>query len=251
MRPACTLAALCTLFGAAAAYAQPSSDIIKHTGKPVGKHEVHNGGKSRESLSHPAPALIRPNAFGLPLLENRLLADSFARAGFLTVMPDIFRGDPAPHDITFDAEEFLRKHTVNVTDPVIEKTVDYIRNTLKVNKIAVTGYCFGGRYAFRFLAKGRGADVGYAAHPSFLQDDEVLAVDGPASIAAAEHDPLFEPERRLEVERLLGQTPQPFQVSVYSGTAHGFGTRGNVSIPEQKFGKEEAFFQAVRWFNAW
>lgn len=113
------------------------------------------------------------------------LADSFARAGFLTVAPDIFRGDPAPHDITFDAEEFLAKHTVNVTDAVIEKTISYIRKNLGVKKIAVTGYCFGGRYAFRFLAKGRGADVGYAAHPSFLQDEEVLAISGPASIAAA------------------------------------------------------------------
>ncbi|PSN69830.1 hypothetical protein BS50DRAFT_674345 [Corynespora cassiicola Philippines] len=163
-------------------------------------------------------------------------------------MPDIFRGDPAPHDITFDAEAFLSRHTTNVTDPVIERTVKYIREKLKFKKIAVTGYCFGGRYAFRFLAEGRGADIGYAAHPSFLQDEEVLAITGPASIAAAEIDTLFEPSRRLEVEGLLGQTSHPFQVALYSGTAHGFGTRANVSDPEQRFGKEEAFFQA-EWDN--
>ncbi|KAH6662648.1 Alpha/Beta hydrolase protein [Plectosphaerella plurivora] len=213
--------------------------------------------------------LYLPDAFGIPLLQNRLLVDSFARAGFLTVMPDIFRGDPAPHDITFDAAAFLAKHNPNTTDPVVETTINYIRNKLGVKHVAVTGYCFGGRYAFRFLAKGRGADVGFAAHPSLLQDDEVLAIDGPASIAAAgkcmvpgdvegsgadlgvEIDSLFEPERRLAVEGLLGQTAQPFQINLYSGTQHGFGTRGNVSIPEQKFGKEEAFWQAVRWFNAW
>lgn len=100
-------------------------------------------------------------------------------------MPDIFRGDPAPHDITFDAVEFLAKHTTNVTDPVIEETIRYMRNELGFGKIAVTGYCFGGRYAFRFLAEGRGADIGFAAHPSFLQDEEVNAINGPASIAAA------------------------------------------------------------------
>lgn len=100
-------------------------------------------------------------------------------------MPDIFRGDPAPHDIYFDADEFLAKHTTNVTDPVIETTIRYMRDTLCFDRIAVTGYCFGGRYAFRFLHEGRGADIGFAAHPSFLQDSEVLAISGPASIAAA------------------------------------------------------------------
>jgi dienelactone hydrolase len=100
-------------------------------------------------------------------------------------MPDIFRGDPAPHDIYFDADEFLAKHTTNVTDPVIETTIRYMRDTHRFDRIAVTGYCFGGRYAFRFLQKGRGADIGFAAHPSFLQDSEVLAINGPASIAAA------------------------------------------------------------------
>ncbi|KAM0331586.1 hypothetical protein ACHAQA_003265 [Verticillium albo-atrum] len=179
------------------------------------------------------------------------LADSFARAGFLTVLPDLFNGDPAPHDITFDAADFLSRHNVNTTDPIVETTINYIRNKLKVKHIAVTGYCFGGRYAFRFLAKGRGADVGFAAHPSLLQDDEVLAIDNPASIAAAETDSLFQPARRLAVEGLLAQTAQPFQINLYSGTSHGFGVRANVSDPEQKFGKEEAFWQAVRWFNAW
>jgi dienelactone hydrolase len=123
-----------------------------------------------------------------PILANNdhsSLVDSFARAGFLTVMPDIFRGDPAPHDITFDAAEFLSKHNPNTTDPVVETTINYIRNKLGVKHVAVTGYCFGGRYAFRFLAKGRGADVGFTAHPSLLQDDEVLAIDGPVAIAAA------------------------------------------------------------------
>lgn len=50
---------------------------------------------------------------------------------------------------------------------------------------------------------------------------------------------------------MLNQTAHPYQVTIYSGTFHGFGTRANISVPEQKFGKEEAFFQAVRWFKAW
>lgn len=71
------------------------------------------------------------------------------------------------------------------------------------------------------------------------------------SSTCVEIDTLFEPARRFEVEGLLNQTAHPYQVALYSGTFHGFGTRANISLPEQRFAKEEAFFQAVRWFKAW
>lgn len=71
------------------------------------------------------------------------------------------------------------------------------------------------------------------------------------SSICVEIDTLFEPTRRFEVENMLNHTAHPYQVALYSGTFHGFGTRANISVPEQRFGKEAAFFQAVRWFKAW
>jgi hypothetical protein len=53
------------------------------------------------------------------------------------------------------------------------------------------------------------------------------------------------------MEALLASGAQPYQFTLYGGTSHGFGVRGNVSDPQEKFGKEAAFYQAVRWFNAW
>ena len=67
----------------------------------------------------------------------------------------------------------------------------------------------------------------------------------------AEVDDMMPPERRHEIQALLQKTRQAYSVSLYSGTDHGFGVRANVSDPQQKFGKEEAFFQAVRWFDTW
>lgn len=61
----------------------------------------------------------------------------------------------------------------------------------------------------------------------------------------------MDPARRSQIEALLQQTKKTYQVSLYSGTSHGFGVRANVSDPVQKFGKETAFLQAVRWFEAW
>lgn len=67
----------------------------------------------------------------------------------------------------------------------------------------------------------------------------------------AETDATFNSTRRYAAEGLLQQADIPYQISLYSGTSHGFGVRANVSDPQQKFGKEAAFFQAVSWFNAW
>lgn len=59
------------------------------------------------------------------------------------------------------------------------------------------------------------------------------------------------PDARHALEMNLFATSQPVSFATYGGTLHGFGVRANVSIPEQKFGKEEAFIQAVRFFNVW
>lgn len=119
---------------------------------------------------------------------NCSLADSFARAGYLTVAPDLFDGKPAPEDLNtpgFNLTEFLAKYGPQHADPIIEKTIKYLREELGVEKIATTGYCYGGKYAVRFLAPGRGADLAFAAHPSLLEDVEIANVTGPVSIAAA------------------------------------------------------------------
>lgn len=58
-------------------------------------------------------------------------------------------------------------------------------------------------------------------------------------------------DRRHAIEEQLQASGQPYSLSLYSGTEHGFGVRANVSDPQQKFGKEQAFYQAIQWFNAW
>lgn len=132
--------------------------------------------------------LYLTDVFGIQLEQNKLLADSFARAGYVVVAPDLFDGEPAPEDLDqpgFNTTEFLAAHSPDVTDPIIAAAVQYMREDLGLDKIAATGYCFGGRYAFRFLAEGKGADVAFAAHPSALQDSEIEAITGAVSVAAA------------------------------------------------------------------
>lgn len=94
-----------------------------------------------------------------------------------------------------------------------------------------------------------GVDVGYLAHPSFVSDEELASITGPLSIAAADVDPIFPEENRHESERILRKVGQPFQIYLYSGVEHGFAVRGDLAVREKRFAKEQAFRQAVVWFN--
>lgn len=66
-----------------------------------------------------------------------------------------------------------------------------------------------------------------------------------------ENDDLMPASLRREFEDSLLENGKHYSFALYSGTEHGFGVRANVSDPVQKFAKEEAFFQAARWFKAW
>jgi hypothetical protein len=59
-----------------------------------------------------------------------------------------------------------------------------MRTDLSYTRIGAVGYCFGGKYVPRWMAAGKGIDVGFIAHPSGLERAEIEGVAGPISIAA-------------------------------------------------------------------
>lgn len=164
----------------------------------------------------------------------------------------MFNGGALSTDIDLgqvDMGAFIGAHNPVTQDPIIAKAIAYARSQPFVEKVAIAGYCWGGRYAFRFLAAGKGGDAAFAAHPSLLQDSEISAIAGPVSLAYAEDDSMLLPARRTEIEALLLPTNQFYSAALYSGTHHGFAVRGDITDIQQKEGKEEAFLQAVRWFD--
>ena len=86
-------------------------------------------------------------------------------------------------------------------------------------------------------------------HPSFVEGDELLGITGPLSISAAETDSIFTVEKRHESEVLLAKVGKPWQINLFSGVSHGFAVRGDPNNLIERFAKEQAFLQAVTWFD--
>lgn len=124
-------------------------------------------------------------------------------------------------------------------DPVVDAALVEMRTKFNCTKIGAVGYCFGAKYVVRHLLPASGKiDVGYVAHPSFVDAEELEAIDGPLSIAAAETDTIFPTPKRHESEEILAKGKHPYQISLYSGVEHGFSVRGDVKQKQVKYAKE-------------
>lgn len=201
------------------------------------------------------------------------MADQFAANGYYTFMPDLFNKDAMKLNPPegFEIMKWLAEgtggknpHTKEAVDPIVEKSIKYLQEK-GYKKIGAVGYCFGAKYVVRFMPTGKGIDVGYVAHPSygpsprcssftneypsFVDEEELAAIKGPLSIAAAETDSIFPTEKRHKSEEILVETKQPYQINLFSGVSHGFSVRCDTSKKIEKFAKEQAFLQAVTWFD--
>lgn len=96
--------------------------------------------------------LYLPDMFGI-WKNSQLMADNFAEQGYLTVILDLFNGDPvqlnAPE--SFDLMQWMavgtsgtNPHTKEHIDPIIIMGIEYLRN-LGITHIGAVGYCFGAK----------------------------------------------------------------------------------------------------------
>ncbi|KAL7916787.1 dienelactone hydrolase [Trichoderma velutinum] len=190
----------------------------------------------------------------------------------ITVIPDLFKGDQLEFNIfsgdqvnadadprypgDFDLLGWLETgrngagpHTSNEVDPIIVDSIIYMKEVLGMKRLGSVGYCFGAKYVVRHYKNG--IDVGYIAHPSFVEEEELAAVTGPLCISAAETGSIFPAESRHKSEVILREVGQPYQINLFSSVRHGFAVRGETRLKAQKFAKEQAFMQAVSWFDTW
>lgn len=189
---------------------------------------------------------------GHSFINAQLNADQLAANGYFVVMPDLFYGDPvqlnAPED--FDLMQWLKGHQPPTIDPIVDAALVEMREKLGCKRIGGVGYCLGAKYVVRHLRPDQGKiQVGYSAHPTMVESHEWQEIQGPFAISAAETDTIFPAEKRHEAEEILKKTGQPYQINLYSGVEHGFAIRAALHSKATKYAKENAFLQALQWFE--
>ncbi|KAM5373261.1 hypothetical protein ACJZ2D_007090 [Fusarium nematophilum] len=172
-------------------------------GNPPGK-DIRIDGKIDAYLATPvggvAPqqaVLYLPDIIGI-WHNSKLKADAFASNGYVCLVLDVFAGDPAPLNAPedFDVMKWLthgsngnNPHTQNEIDPIVVSGINYLRH-MGIDDIAAAGYCLGAKVdAMRHFAAG--IKCSFIAHPSFVEENDLDAILGPLSIAAAEYDDIF------------------------------------------------------------
>ncbi|MCJ1312700.1 hypothetical protein MMC25_006376 [Agyrium rufum] len=232
---------------------------VRHEGTPTGK--MIKIGNIETYVATPegttvGTILFLTDVLGHSFPNAQLMADQFAANKYLTVMPDLFDGSPIPlnRPPDFDMGAFRAKHEVANQLPKIAAVHEYMRKEMGVKKMGAVGYCWGGKYVAKGLnaADKEGGGLyaaGFTAHPSFISEEELSGIQGPLSIAAAETDAIFPPDKRHTSEAILKETGQHYQINLFSGVQHGFAVRADLSSPAAKFAKEQAFYQAIQWFD--
>ncbi|KIY48396.1 alpha/beta-hydrolase [Fistulina hepatica ATCC 64428] len=237
---------------------------VTHEGTPQGKIEAINDvecyiATPEGEYAKDVVLLFLTDVFGIPLNNNKLLADDFARNGIKTIIPDYLNGDPVPADAmspgsTFSLDPWKAIHTPVATRPLLDRVVQGLRDQ-GVTKFAATGYCFGGRYTFDLAFDGV-IKVAVVAHPSLLQVPSDLekyrdTAKAPLLINSCENDGAFPKEAQAKADEILGngKFAPGYKREYFAGCTHGFAVRGDLSNPLVKAGKEKAFKSTVEWLK--
>ncbi|KAI0339413.1 alpha/beta-hydrolase [Trametopsis cervina] len=234
---------------------------VRHEGEPEGQ-SVQIGGVdcyvSTPTGDYPKDKVILflTDVFGIPLINNKLLADDFARNGFKTVIPDILNGDPIVNfgDPSFDINAWIAKHGPESWISVVDKVVEALKQE-GVTRFGTTGFCFGAPPAFYLAFKNE-------SHATVLNHPSRLAVPGdlerykaeskaPLLINSCEVDSQFPQESQKIADEILGngQFAPGYERTYWDGCQHGFAVRGDLSNPKIKAGKEGAFLASAKFFS--
>ncbi|KAK3672424.1 hypothetical protein LTR78_007731 [Recurvomyces mirabilis] len=182
--------------------------------------------------------VIIPDAFGLALPNNKLLADAYAkRTGCQVFLPDFMGGFIVPHEVMISFKAMSAPGLLNnlykvghfvyllrwlpfilfyLSESKCKPRIIAFFKALKENEakdkpVGTAGFCWGGKYVTELCwdqVKSKNGkrlvDSGFTAHPSNMKypgDFEMIVL--PYSCAAAEHDQMMSPEQAKQTKDIL------------------------------------------------
>ncbi|EAU93580.2 hypothetical protein CC1G_02810 [Coprinopsis cinerea okayama7 len=215
---------------------------VKHTGEPAGKTisiadvPIYLSEPPSPQEGRKKVILYFPDAYGPFFVNAKLLQDFYASQGFYVLGIDYFLGDPI--HLHLDSPDFDRAAWVAKSQKQAEEAVPkWLKAVTELygqdSVYNAVGYCFGGPYAIQAAALENVVSVAFA-HPSRLNEDHFKNLTKPLLMACAEIDNTFPPASRRRAVDILAEKKLPYHLQLFSGVAHGFGTRGDLNVENSR-----------------
>ncbi|KAF8835156.1 alpha/beta-hydrolase [Paxillus ammoniavirescens] len=239
---------------------------VPHSGTPLGVAETIAGVPTYVSEPKDAGAqrkilLFFSDVFSPFYINNQLVQDYFAAHGFTVLGIDYFFGDRFDklHKEPGFTRETWRDKSLKRAVEHTPKWVEAVRQRYgtKDVKYCAVGYCFGAPYVFD-LASDASFNLAAAAvaHPSNIYDhqnglktDVIENCVAPILFSCAETDAAFPAEARRQTEDILVKNKTKYYFQIFSGVSHGFAARGDPSVDDQRWAKEECARGTLQWFK--
>ncbi|XP_020548635.1 endo-1,3;1,4-beta-D-glucanase-like [Sesamum indicum] len=174
-----------------------------------------------------------------------MLADKVAAAGFYTVVPDFFRGDPFKDG---DSLQIWFKHHGYDQGFKDAKAIVKAIERNGISKIGVAGFCWGGKVNVELMERAY-IEAGVLLHPSNVTVPDIRGVRVPISILGAGIDEVTPPELVRKFEAVLKKKPEVDSfVKIFPGVQHGWTTRYNDDDKLAVKRAEEAHNAMLHWF---
>ena len=191
------------------------------------------------------PAVVMIHSFNGLESGYMTLADQFAGEGYVVIAPQWQTFNRTPSDETVGR--------------LIEDCSAFLKERADVNsdKMALTGFCAGGRYTMLFLPQMNDTFNSGVAWYGFPYSSGFLNESKPADFISQLNDPMLiihgtydVPSKISDIYRYaeeLNATGKYFELKVYQGEPHGFMIKDG-QLAESS-AAEDAFWQMVSFFD--
>lgn len=220
----------------------------KGTTQNLGDLPVYTVGQGDKAI------LIISDIFGPDGGRTKLICDQLADAGFLVVLPDLFKGDFWKSEDFNGLMDWFPKYMWNNLEDNFAKHIYPFLETKGVKSTGIVGFCWGVYVAFHASESGKfKAGVGF--HPTldkFPESAQQLAelVACPYLLVPAGNDPDIVKEGG-DVEKILKAKPfgDKVQVQTFPDVNHGWMPRGDINQPEVANRYKEGMELAIKYFK--
>jgi len=149
----------------------------------------------------------------------RDIAGRYANEGYLSVAPDLYRGEVAKN--TEEAAKLMQSLAIEDGLDTIRQAIAEAKRAYNVQKIGITGYCMGGTFALRAACEISELAAAAPFYGDIPEDNVLKQLNVPTLFIAGKRDAWINPEKVNQLIEATRKYNLPVEVVTYDAD-HAF-----------------------------